>query len=79
MVNRALALDVGRSRLETDHVLLRKLKLGGILDGDDAFVGGNIGRQHVQQSGFPGAGAPGDDDVLARQDRRLEELRHLET
>ena len=39
--NLALALDVGGPRLERDDVLLAKLELGGILDGDDPLVGGD--------------------------------------
>ncbi len=37
--DRALALDVRRPRLEPDHVLLRQLQLGRVLDRDDALVG----------------------------------------
>jgi len=34
----ALAFDVGGARLETDHVVLHELELGGVLDRDDALV-----------------------------------------
>ena len=36
--DRALAFDVRRARLERDHVILRQLQLGGVLDRDDALV-----------------------------------------
>ena len=39
--DRALALDVGRARLQGDDVLLVQLQLGGVLDGDDALVVGD--------------------------------------
>ena len=35
----ALALDVGRARLQRDHVRLLELQLGGVLDGDDPLLG----------------------------------------
>ena len=34
----ALALQVGRARLERDEVLLVELELGGVLDRDDSLV-----------------------------------------
>ena len=44
----ALALDVRRTRLEADPVLVLDLQLGGVLDGDDPLVGGNVGRQQIR-------------------------------
>ena len=65
MVDRALALDVGRARLEPHDVVLLELELGGVLDGDDALVVGDERRQHVERRRLAGAGAAGDDDVAA--------------
>ena len=45
----AAALDVGRARLEAQHVVLVELELGGVLDGDDALVVRDEARQHVEQ------------------------------
>ncbi len=66
----ALAFDVGRARLEADHVLLAQLELDGILDRDDALVPGNEARQHVEQRRLAGAGAARDEDVHAALDSR---------
>jgi hypothetical protein len=37
---------------------LLQLQLGGILDGDHAFRGGNVARENVEQRCLAGAGAP---------------------
>ena len=73
----ALALDVGRARLERDDVLLAQLELGGVLDGDDALVVRDEGRQHVEQRRLARAGAAGDEDVEPRLDARAQEVDHL--
>ena len=71
--DRALALDVGRARLEPEHVVLAQPQLGGVLDGHDALVVGDEGRQHVEGGGLAGTGTPGDQDVEAAADARLEQ------
>ena len=53
----ALAFDVRRPRLEPRDVLLVQLKLGGVLDGDDALALGDEPGQHVQERRLTGAGA----------------------
>ena len=53
----ALALDVGGSSFELDHVGLGELELGGFFDGDDAFGGPGVGAQDVEECGFSAAGA----------------------
>ena len=59
----------GGARLERDDVRLLELELGGVLDGDDALVGRDGAREHVEQRRLAGAGAAGDDDVLLRDAR----------
>ena len=66
----ALALDVGRARLQRHDVRLLQLQLGGVLDGDDALVVRDERRQDVQQRRLARAGAAGDDDVQACLARR---------
>ena len=73
----ALALDVGRARLQRDHVVLLELELGRVLDGDDALVGGDGRRQHVQRRRLTGAGTAGDEDVQLAAHAGLEELAGL--
>src|SRR6185312_11273115 len=70
----ALALDVGRPRLERDHVLLLQLELGRVLHRDDALVGGDGRREHVQGGGLTGAGTARDQDVQLAAYARLQEL-----
>jgi hypothetical protein len=52
----ALALDVRGARLEGDHVLLAQLELGCVLDGHDALVVRDEGRQNVEHRRLAGAG-----------------------
>ena len=59
----ARALDVRRARLERDHVILLELKLGGVLDRDDALVSGDVGGHRVQERRLTGTGTAGDEDV----------------
>ena len=62
----ALALDVGRARLEAHDMRLLQLQLGGVLAGDDALVVLDVAGQAVEQRRLAGAGAAGDEDVAAR-------------
>src|SRR5829696_662059 len=73
----ALALDVGRARLERDHVLLLELKLGGVLDCDDALVTGDEGRDCVQRRRLTGTCTTRDQDVELSADARGEKLGRL--
>src|SRR5205085_716056 len=45
LIDFAFAFDVGRSGLEAHDVGLLELEFGGVLDGDDAFVGGDVAAQ----------------------------------
>jgi hypothetical protein len=69
LADRALALDVGRPRLEPRDVLLVELQLGGVLDRDDALALGDEAREHVQQRRLAGAGAAADEHVQASRAR----------
>src|SRR5690242_510350 len=71
--HRALALDVGRTRLELDPVRLLQLQLGGVFAGDEALVLGDERREDVQQRRLAGAGATRDQDVQARADAGAQE------
>ena len=73
----ALALDVGRARLERHHVLLPELELGRVLDRHDPLVVRDERGEDVQGGRLAGAGAAGDEDVQARLDAGPEELEHL--
>ena len=73
----ALALDVGRARLERDDVLLAELELGRVLDRHDPLVVRDERRQDVEGRRLAGAGAAGDEDVEAGLDGRPEELEHV--
>ena len=71
------AFEVGRARLEGDHVVLAKLELGRVLDRDDPLVPGDERRQDVQRRRLARAGATGDEDIEFRLDARLEEREHV--
>ena len=72
----ALALDVGGTVLERDHVRVIDLQLGRVLDGDHALVVRDEARDDVEARGLAGPGAAGDQDVHSTQDGSLQELRH---
>ena len=52
-----VALGAGRAGLEADHVATGQPQLGGVLDGDDPVVVGDLGGQGVEQRGLAGARA----------------------
>ncbi len=56
---------------------LVELQLGRVLDGDDAVSLRDKARQHVEERGFTGPGAAGDDDVQFGDDTRLQQICHL--
>ena len=74
----ARALGVGRPGLEVDHMRLLELKLGGVLDGDDALAVGDERRQHVEVRRLAGAGAARDQDVELGPDAGLQHHRQVE-
>ena len=71
----ALALEVGRARLEAHDVRLLELKLGRVLAGDDALVVLDVAGEAVEQRRLARAGAAGDEDVAARARDDLEDGR----
>ncbi len=73
----AATLDVRRARLERDHMLLAELELGGVLDGDDAFVLGDEAAQDVERRGLSRAGATADHHVEPGTNARAEETNHV--
>ena len=56
----AAAFDVGGPGFHADHVRLLQTQFGGVLDGGHAFLGGNEGRQGVEQRRLAAARAAGD-------------------
>jgi len=70
--NLALALEVGRTRLQPHHVRLLQRQFGRVLDRDDALVVRDETRQTVEHRGLARARAAGDQDVEPRLDHRLQ-------
>ena len=77
LVDLAAALHVGRPGFELDHMLLLKPELCGVLDGDDALAGIDHARKRIEQGGFAGAGAAGNDDVETAARRNLQHMREF--
>ena len=73
----ALAFDVGRPRLERDHVVLLKLQLCSILDGHDALVAGHESRDRVERGRLTGTRTARDEDVQLAARAGGEELGSL--
>ena len=73
----AMALDVGRTRLHARDMRLLQLQFGGVLDGDQPLVLGDEGRQRVEHRRLAGAGAARDDRGLAGMDRGGQHLGHV--
>ena len=72
----ALALDVGRPRLEPHDVPLAQHQFRRVLDRDDALVVRDEARQDVEQRRLAGAGAARHDDVQPAVHGRLQEVEH---
>jgi hypothetical protein len=53
-----------------------ELQLGGVLDREDALALGDEARQHVEQSGLPGARASADENVQSGSDAVGQEVQH---
>ena len=70
----AAAFDVRRPRLERHDMVLLQLKLGGVLDRDDALVAGNERAHRVERRRLTGAGTAGDQDVQLALHARGDEL-----
>ena len=67
------AVGPGWTSFESSHVALAQLQLGRILDGDDAFIVGQVARKHVEQRGLAAARASADDYVGPREHARFQE------
>ena len=72
----AFAFDVGSASFEADDVLLLELQFGGVFDGDDALDVGNVAGENVEQSGFAGAGAAGDEEIQSSLDHDGKQFEH---
>ena len=73
----ALALDVGRARLEDDHVFLLKLQFCGIFDRHDPLFFGNPFRQDIQQRGLPRTRSARNQNIQLAANTSLQELDHF--
>ncbi len=73
----AAPLEVGRTRLEREHVRLPELQLGRILDGDDPLVVGDERRQHVEAGRLARTRPARDEHVEPRLDAGAQEVEHL--
>ena len=67
------ALDVGRPRLQGDHVPVVGPELGGVLDEHQPLLGADQGEQGVEQRGLARAGAAADQDREPAPHHRLEQ------
>ncbi len=72
LTNRALALHVRRTALQSDNVVLLHLQFRGVFDRNDSFPVGDETRQRIQQRGFAGARSAGDYDIEPRSNRAFE-------
>ena len=71
----ALAFEVRRPRLQTDHVRLLQLQFRRIFAGDDALIIIDVTGQTVQQRGFARAGASRDQNIHPAAADDLENFR----
>ena len=71
----ALAFQVGRAGFQAHHMRLLQLEFGGVLAGDDALLGIDIGGHAVEQRGLARAGTAGDQDVAAAAADHLQHAR----
>ena len=58
-------------------MLLPQLKFGRVLNGDDALVVRNIGRENVQKCGLAGPGAAGNDKIYPPDDAGSQKFGYL--
>ena len=73
----ATTFDVRRARLEGHDMILAKLELRGILDGDDAFVLGDEAAQDVERRRLSRAGATAHHHVQPAANARAQETNHV--
>ena len=68
------AFDIGRPGFQAQNVFLLKFQLRRIFDGDDTLGYRDVIRQTIEQRGFAGTGAAGDQDIQARLNARFQNL-----
>ncbi len=68
---------LGGAGFEADDVLLLELKFGGVFDGDDALRIRDVAGEDIEERGFPGAGAAGDEQIETALDHGGEQFEHL--
>ena len=61
----ALPFQVGRAGFQAHHMGLLQLEFGGVLAGDDALFGVDIGGHAVEQRGLARTGTAGDQHIAA--------------
>ena len=71
----ALAFQVGRAGFQPHHMRLLQLEFGGVLAGDDAFFGVDIGGHAIEQRGLARTGTAGNQDVAAAAADHLQHAR----
>src|SRR5262245_25281483 len=72
----ALPFDVRWPGLQSSDMLLMKLQLGRILDGNDALALSNEAREHVEQRRLPRSCTSADECVEPRPDAVSEKVQH---
>ena len=73
----AAAFQIGRAGFKTHGVRLLQLKFRRILDRDDTFLMGDIGRHGVEERRLARPGAAGDHDIAPRFHDEAKKLGHL--
>ena len=73
----ALAFDVGRTGFQPHHMRLLQLKFCGVFAGNNALVVVDVLGETVEQRGFSGAGAAGNQDIGAAAPDDLQNFRAL--
>src|SRR5215210_4097896 len=73
----ALALDVGRTGFKPYHMWLLKLQFGRVFAGDDTLVVVDVLSEAIQQRGFAGAGAAGNQNVRTAAPDDLQDISAL--
>ena len=76
LLNGALAFDVGAPCFQSHDMLLMQLQFRRVLDRHNSLSIGNVGGQHVEQSGLAGSGAAGDDDIQPRLHAANQQVQH---
>jgi hypothetical protein len=62
---------------QADRVAVSQLELGGVLDQDQSFAGGNLAQQGIEKGRLAGRGAAGDQQVAPGPDGLTQCLAHV--